>query len=642
MDNMFQSNSKFQVAIVCFMAAIIIDFLRNKRVKLFSTALFEGMLFCASAYLVFDILTVYTISNMQDSIINDICHKLFFFFLLTTVFSIALYVEYMGMVQKRVYSKSWIVSLIVSYVILVVCIFVSGIKYTVDENGVYSSGVSLFFLYIGIAIYTVLMFIETFRYRKYISPKKITALRMQLVMWVVVMIVQTIDPYLLLSGIAIVLTFLILYLSFENPSEYFDSTTGVFNIHGFFEVFSEKAIKSDTKKFKVIVLVIDDMDVVMTTIGRYRYDDIVKMIAQYLQECFAESVYRIDSDSLALISYKEGQDLERKLYELERRMNRVWKLEDSNILLKSHVTIIECPKNTKEPSEAIEYIRCIADADRNDFVRYVDENVVNIKRRKDTLNLMVVNAVEKDGFEVVYQPIYSTEKKKFVSAEALVRLKDKDTLGYVSPEEFVTLAEENGYVSKLGEQVFEKVCATIQKVKIAGLPLDYIEVNLSALQIIDENIVQNYKRIMNRYGVSPQMINLEITETAAVESDKIMESNMNEFRKLGCSFSMDDFGTGYSNLAKVAEVKYELVKLDKSLIWPCFDKDADEKHKIVLHNIIKMVQSIGVNIVAEGIETEEMIDYLVKHGVHYLQGYYFSKPISESEFLCFMEEYMNM
>jgi EAL domain-containing protein (putative c-di-GMP-specific phosphodiesterase class I) len=141
---------------------------------------------------------------------------------------------------------------------------------------------------------------------------------------------------------------------------------------------------------------------------------------------------------------------------------------------------------------------------------------------------------------------------------------------------------------------------------------------------------------MKQYDIPPAFLNLEITETASVESGEMLDRNMIDLRKLGCSFSMDDFGTGYSNLSKMSEVVYDLVKIDKSLIWPCFTEN-NEKSLAILKNMINMLLELNVKIVAEGIETKEMQDFLVAQNITYLQGYFFSRPIPEEEFLHFLD-----
>ena len=108
---------------------------------------------------------------------------------------------------------------------------------------------------------------------------------------------------------------------------------------------------------------------------------------------------------------------------------------------------------------------------------------------------------------------------------------------------------------------------------------------------------------------------------------------------MGCSFSMDDFGTGYSNLSKMADIHYDLIKIDKSLIWPCYEENPNPKAEAVLGTVIKLVRDLGTHLVAEGVETEEMANGLIEAGVHYLQGYYYSRPIPEEAYVEFIREH---
>ena len=143
---------------------------------------------------------------------------------------------------------------------------------------------------------------------------------------------------------------------------------------------------------------------------------------------------------------------------------------------------------------------------------------------------------------------------------------------------------------------------------------------------------------MKQYETKPEFINLEITETAAVEYKDILEKNMLNLREMGCSFSMDDFGTGYSNISQMAQVKYDLIKLDKSLLWPCFGEEEPEKARMILESIVHLVHKMGVKIVQEGVETKEQFELLKSLGVEFMQGYYFSRPVNETDYIKFLAE----
>ena len=171
--------------------------------------------------------------------------------------------------------------------------------------------------------------------------------------------------------------------------------------------------------------------------------------------------------------------------------------------------------------------------------------------------------------------------------------------------------------------------------------MNHVEVNLSGLQSVDANLPKLMKSLLMKYNISPDCVNLEITESIAVTSGYMLKKNMEELRKFGCSFAMDDFGTGYSNLSRIAKADFELIKIDKSLLWPCFKENGTEgtkNAKILLENMISMLLKMGRKIVVEGIETKEQFEYLESLGITYAQGFYFSKPLCEDDFLKFIEE----
>ena len=194
----------------------------------------------------------------------------------------------------------------------------------------------------------------------------------------------------------------------------------------------------------------------------------------------------------------------------------------------------------------------------------------------------------------------------------------------------------------LSTLIFKHVFSFMSENSLRKKGVVNIEVNLSGLQSVDANLPKLMKSLLMKHNISPDSVNLEITESIAVTSGYMLKKNMDELRKFGCSFSMDDFGTGYSNLSRIAKAEFEMIKIDKSLLWPCFKEDATDgtkNAKILLENMISMLLQIGRKIVVEGIETQEQFEYLESLGITYAQGFYFSKPLSEAEYVKFIEEH---
>ena len=251
--------------------------------------------------------------------------------------------------------------------------------------------------------------------------------------------------------------------------------------------------------------------------------------------------------------------------------------------------------------------------------------------RSVKIDSVLNQALQGDNLLIYYQPIYGIKERRIVGAEALVRLYDKE-MGLIMPDEFIWRAEETGRVLKLGEQVFRKVCQFVKKSNMESLGLQFIEVNLSPLQCMREQLAEEFQEIMKEYGVDPKYICLEITESHTVNIDVVRE-NMVNLSNMGVSFALDDYGTGYSNLVNVLSLPLNIVKIDKSIVWAYFN----EGNKL-LTKVISMFENENLRLVVEGVETEEMACKLEELGCHYEQGYFYSKPIPEYAFLKYVTD----
>jgi EAL domain-containing protein (putative c-di-GMP-specific phosphodiesterase class I) len=243
-------------------------------------------------------------------------------------------------------------------------------------------------------------------------------------------------------------------------------------------------------------------------------------------------------------------------------------------------------------------------------------------------------AMHNYGFKVFYQPIRDAATGEYHSCEALLRLYDED-YGFISPEEFIPRAEKSGLIIEIGEYVFEEVCKTIRSRKFEELGIDYVEINLSAVQCIQRDLRDKLQIIMKRYHVKPEMINLEITETAAAHTPEILLKNMQDLAAAGFELSLDDYGSGYSNMSYMLNLPFKMIKIDKYIVWAAF---SDKRAEKALEATIRMIKSIGMTVLAEGVETPEQAEWLTASGCDFLQGFYYSRPIPKKEFLEIMKK----
>lgn len=634
----FNTNIRLQIAAICFFIIIVTDFFRFKHTNQRSSRWFNIILGFTCVYLISDIATVYTVNYMKDSSLNRLAHQVFIGSLETVIFSLFMYVEALGHTSKR-NSNLYTIITSIPYFIALGFVLLGDLSYQVTEHGNYSYGPMANTVYVIALIYVIAIFVNTFRYSDSIRKKKRTALRLGLGIWVFFTIFQIVFPYILLSSLAIILELLVIYLSFENPNENYDDITDSFNEKAFVSMTAE--LFASRKAFNIINIAVIDYATIRQNLGQKKSLKLMRMINRFTSELFNCTCYHYDENCITVI-YEDMEADKQKLAELSERLSKPFMVDNNNLSIAASVCVLPCPQY----AEDIQQIREILSYSMynvicsNKPIVYVNNDLLKEKQREEGIVSLVEDAIRNDGFEVYYQPIYSTETRRFLSAEALVRLKDRQTFGYLSPEIFIPIAERNGLIMDLGKIVFDKVCEFASTNELKSLGVEYVEVNLSGIQAVDTSLPDLLHNAIKRFQLDPSFINLEITETAAVSSGSMLRANMHKLKHLGFSFSMDDFGTGYSNLSQIAETAYDLVKLDKSLIWPCFGENKSEKAMFILKNITTMLHDIGAHIVAEGVETEEMANLLIELKVNYLQGYLYSRPIPEQDYITFLKENM--
>lgn len=236
------------------------------------------------------------------------------------------------------------------------------------------------------------------------------------------------------------------------------------------------------------------------------------------------------------------------------------------------------------------------------------------------------DALAEGEFEVWYQPKYSASSEKIVGSEALVRWREKDG-SIISPGRFIPLFEQNGMIAKLDEYVFRAVCRQQAEWLAKDQKIYPVSINLSRASLYYVDVVEKYKTILHEYDISPDYIQLEITESALQGMSNIQEL-LEQFRKLGIRILMDDFGTGYSSLATLNMQCFDTLKLDKSLI----DHIGDKNGETLLYYVISMGQKLGLHITAEGVENKLQLEFLKEHHCDDIQVFLFSKPMPSEQF----------
>ena len=254
-----------------------------------------------------------------------------------------------------------------------------------------------------------------------------------------------------------------------------------------------------------------------------------------------------------------------------------------------------------------------------------------IQDRRKLIGLLR-DSVEKQRFQVWYQPVYDCLRGELCGAEALVRLQDAEGR-ILPPGAFIPLAEETGIIDAISWFMLENVCRFLAE--HPDLPLQSVSVNLSMEQFQDPQLEPRIFGILERYGIGPERIKIEITERVIVSDMERVKEVMGNLAGRGIGFYLDDFGTGYSNFSGVLHLPFECIKLDRSLFLTITENERDYH---VVDTMIKLFHQLGFSIVAEGLETEEQCAVLRSMKTDRIQGYYYAKPMPESEIMGFFRE----
>ena len=396
---------------------------------------------------------------------------------------------------------------------------------------------------------------------------------------------------------------------------------------------------------KIILIKIVNHRSINMYIGNDRLLAVLKKVTLFLRnlsktEKLNATVYYLNEYIYALPTEELSDEMvENVLNQLEKYFSQNFIMDSVKIKLETRFLIVSTPQDVSN-YDFLSYIvraffRIVEGNGKPQWYRdYAQDRNFIIKNNIDRI---LTRAIEEKKFQVYYQPIYNVSKKKYCSAEALVRLNDPE-FGNIPPGMFLDYAERTNQIHLIGDFVIEKVCEFLGSSKAVELGLDYVEVNLSAAQCVETDIVEKIKGWLEKYNIKPEQLRLEITEIAASFNSQVVEKNIYALKELGIHFALDDYGTGYSNIKKVISLPFDLVKLNKSFV-----NEIDNPYMLsIVQDTIRMLKKLGKEILIEGIETSEHAEQFSQlmgensDGCEYLQGFYFSHPLPQSEFVKFL------
>jgi diguanylate cyclase (GGDEF)-like protein len=412
------------------------------------------------------------------------------------------------------------------------------------------------------------------------------------------------------------------YLAFHDP------LTGLPNRRRFTEKLNSKI--SHGQFGAVILLDLDDFKGINDTLGHMFGDRVLESIAQRIEEAVDYKIFvsRFGGDEF-LILIETDQDykyIEDSIKKIKHIFDEKITIEEHHIDVHFSMGISLFPKDSTDVDQLVVYadlaMYSVKNAGKNDY-QFFDIRMMDDQMKKSNIEIILREAIDQDGFHIVYQPQIDIKTGQVNCYEALLRLRDYS----ISPTEFIDIAEKNGSIIRIGRIVTEKVIQQLSSWKNEGQKIKPVSINFSAHQLHDGDYINYINSLLSQYGIDARYIEIEITENIFLENRNATLLFLKQLKELGIQIAIDDFGTGYSSLNYLTFLPVDKIKLDRSLNLKFLEMDNIK----VMDSLISLVHSLNLTVTAEGIETLDHVKRLQKGGCDYIQGYYFSKPLDADQ-----------
>ncbi len=389
------------------------------------------------------------------------------------------------------------------------------------------------------------------------------------------------------------------------------------------------------KKMALVLISLDNFTQIRSILGHAQVDQIIVRFAHYLDQMAKSSsyyAYHLASNDF-LISVPIVETADEVVYfcrQVQKELRTFYKINNVRFHLTASAGISIYPDSGSTLQLLDHAYKALAEAQKEGIghVHVYERSELEKKYNELTLFNAIHEAIDKDEFEIHYQPIVRTKDQEVVAAEALIRWRHSE-YGYIPPDVFIPMLEQSGFIIELGRYVLSEVLKQQKRWEVFKFKPIEVSINMSLLEIETEGFVENVSRQLIEHQVAPELIKFEITEGVAMQNEGQADRQIEELKKLGVSLALDDFGTGYTSFAYLKKFPADVLKIDKTLIDYILENEEDQR---IIRAMIELGHNLGMKIVVEGIESKEMVDLIGSYGCDYMQGYYFSKPLPAYEF----------
>ncbi|UGA56648.1 EAL domain-containing protein [Vibrio sp. VB16] len=424
---------------------------------------------------------------------------------------------------------------------------------------------------------------------------------------------------------------------------HFDILTDLHNRYSLEERLERVLERAQKYHYKAAMLFIDldRFKTINDSLGHAFGDKLIIEVAHELSKIKRDqdTLARIGGDEFVLIlpQVTDTSDVALVAQRIQEKLNKLYHISNRDVETSASIGIC------LYPDDGTTTVELMKNADiamyqaklkgRNNYQFFTTALSQAADERLKLENQMRV-ALELGQFEIYFQPIVNTNSLSIVSAEALIRWKHPEH-GFYPPDKFIPIAEDTGFIHTLGDWILNEACHSFSQIKQRGCGLKKISINLSVNQLQSTKLIDKVNKAMKKYGISVGELEFEITETAAMQDPDFAVSQLTALSNLGISLAIDDFGTGYSSLSYLKKLPIQTLKVDRTFVS---DIGKDTNNEEICITTISLAHNLGLQVVAEGVETEEQIAFLKQHHCDRLQGYYFSRPVPINELCLYIEQ----
>lgn len=406
-----------------------------------------------------------------------------------------------------------------------------------------------------------------------------------------------------------------------------DSLTGFYNKRKFFQMTRQMLDEHRQEKFILLRLDIDRFKLINSFFGVEEGDRLLCYMASVIGEFVKKIPFctygRIESDIFCICKPYNAEQIEFLVEEFRNKLIAY----NPNYYIEISFGAYIINDLTLDMETMYDRASLAASQCKGKYMKYLaiyDDRITQALMHDQRIMNEMAPALEKGQFVVYFQPKYSLKTKKPYGAEALVRWQHP-IKGLIPPNEFIPVFEKNGFICKLDFYVWERVCQAIHRWLREGLEPDPISVNVSRANLYNPNIVELLLDLVKKYEISPELLNLELTESAYMDNPQIIKKAIGRLQNEGFVILMDDFGSGYSSLSMLKDIVVDMLKIDMKFLPTKKDKGRSER---ILASIIQMAKWLDMPVIVEGVETKEQVAFLQELGCDYVQGYFFARPMT--------------